>query len=560
MELEQQLRAALAPHDPGLEFTAGVMGKIARRRARRPGRVILFGAVAAVAAAAAMLAVRLADSLDGFPASTTETTVVRTPAIDPAPDVFPAVPRSVGEAGEQTDQATGNKEEEVATQKSAGFTVRLLPLQNEATDAPSRAAVDTFYTAWLDGLRTVPGLTLIAPDSTGFTEDSPADYEITIKGTGPVSGKGLTIDGRVVMIGSDGQRRSRSTGAFTGWIAPACAGADSSCVDPVSMAGTQVARLQKDTFPQDGSLLRELRAQFLDPVLEPRQRLNALAQLVSNGVTASSVSGSTGAVVTRDVSALREPIVVLAAIDLATRSADPTVRAQVWGAMRGVRSAHLVQPLITSLRQDSDGEVRVNAMATLAADFGDDQRVRAALEAAAREDSRPLVRSLAQRALSGNNEAWNEYVATSLKDANRPEAERIEAFFRHVHESGMDSDLRKLLDDDEAVKALADVLPRVFATPMAGVSRTFAQTRTLLVSLLGPIDHPAATGMLLDIFDHSAEPIDRDMALAHLTLHRSDPSVRAMLEKVAAGDPDPRLRETAAGALKLPAGAQSPTR
>ncbi len=82
--------------------------------------------------------------------------------------------------------------------------------------------------------------------------------------------------------------------------------------------------------------------------------------------------------------------------------------------MLGVRSPELVSPLVEALRRDPDADVRLQVMTTLAVDFADDPRVRATFDVTAQMDSRPLLRALAQRRITGY-EAWKDYMVTSLK-------------------------------------------------------------------------------------------------------------------------------------------------
>jgi HEAT repeat protein len=249
--------------------------------------------------------------------------------------------------------------------------------------------------------------------------------------------------------------------------------------------------------------------------------------------------------------------VVRGAIELAAATADPTHRAQIWRAVRGVNNAALVEPLLVAVRTDPDGSVRMQAVETLAAGFASDPHVRAALELVAANDTRPIVRALARRALAGDA-PWNEYVTTSLKDAGRPAAERIEAFLYHAFAPGptpgsysptAPKAMRELLDTD-AIRALTEVFPQVREFPGGAGARM-----SLLSSLPDMADGPVETDLVVDMIAENLERgVDRSdwLVAVEVLIRRNgiDPRVQAALEKVTIDDPDVVIRGRAAGLLK----------
>jgi hypothetical protein len=246
---------------------------------------------------------------------------------------------------------------------------------------------------------------------------------------------------------------------------------------------------------------------------------------------------------------------VRAALNLISTTADPTVKAEVWKLMKGIRNPDLVAPLAATMRNESDREVRLQAVTRLQEDFASDPAAREALEIVAREDSRPLVRAIAQRALGGEA-AWNQHVLTSLKDASKTDMERTEVFTYFVSEpcpmaglggcfssSGQLSRSRQSVDD-EALQALAD---------LAGRSRDFRQTLLSVLNELREIDRPAMTSLLLVLLE-GATTGDKHRIIPGLGNQRTDARARAALEKIAAEDPDSQLREMAAKVLSGPSG------
>jgi hypothetical protein len=241
---------------------------------------------------------------------------------------------------------------------------------------------------------------------------------------------------------------------------------------------------------------------------------------------------------------------VRVALNLISTTADPTLKAQVWKLMKGIRNPDLIAPLAATMRNESDWEVRLQAVTRLQEDFASDPAAREALESVAREDSRPLVRAIAQRALGGEAD-WNQYVLTSLKDASKTDMERIEVFTYFVSQpcsmAGVDGCFSssgqlfrsRQFVDDEALQALAG---------LAGRSGEFRQTLLSVVSELREIDRPAMTSLLLALLE-GATTGDKHRIIRGLSSQRADPRSRAALEKIAAEDPDLQLREIAAEVL-----------
>ncbi len=180
------------------------------------------------------------------------------------------------------------------------------------------------------------------------------------------------------------------------------------------------------------------------------------------------------------------------------------------------------------------------------------------LEPIALGDSRPLVRAVAERTLSGE-EPWKLYVANSLKDSSRSAAERAEALAYYLYPPGpsMDAfshpDSSKVMNDvldDEAVTALAT------AFPDAGSLNGSA------VSLLGGFaskypKNTAVTQMLLTIVQSDKRSAMRSLAGEVLaSMHASEPPVRAVLNQVIQNDPDPSVRKTVQE--RMPAAREAP--
>jgi hypothetical protein len=415
-------------------------------------------------------------------------------------------------------------------------------------------AVEAFFAALVDSLRSVPGLELVSADSDPEDEDSLPDFQIAIQGTGQDASGTFTV----TMMGDPKDflqmKRKLSSGgrsvgegfgfasSLQGDLNPSCAPVVSygipDCKTPSTLAANLVDGLRKHTFPQDPVLKSRLKQDLLDVSLEPARRLKALTDL---GSLKTSVPGE----------AFQDPSIVSGAISLARDASDPAIRAQVWRAMRGSHHPDMANAAIESLHQSSDEDARMQAVILLQEGFPNDPRARQALEEVSLVETRPLVRALALRAINGEA-FWRNYVVSSLKDADRPGAERIEAFLYHMAKPGRtpgsiefharSGELSELLDD-EAIGALTQLLPE------AARSIEVKQVVVSILSALGAIQKSSVTSMFTGILEQGEKALQYPV-VQELIRRKADPAARAALEKISREGPDAALREMAANALK----------
>jgi len=523
------------------------------RSGRRTRRLILIGTFIAVAAAAALLSTALRNSPWTSPAAAAATpppAQLVPVASDAADVVAPVTPRSAAVEPKKTEPLPS----------SPRFTVRVLPLQDNTADEPSRQAVRSFYASLLDGLRAVPGLTLMEAATTAINEIPPGEFLLRVTGDGIAQGrwnaKMLLYARMPVSAAADGAYATVPHLLQYGSITlPGCTGAVSDrpvtgCSDPQGGAASQIELMRQVVFPPDPAVLRALRARLLDRSLEPAQRWKALEQLrvpravavVRPGAQSASLSEERP---TMDAETLR------GAIDLALSTDDSTQRGEIWRMLRGLRQPQLIRPLIDASRLEASDAARLQAVTTLVADYAQDTRAHAALESIALNDPRELVRMVAQRSLTGD-EVWNEYVVARLQDASLPDAQRLEALSYMAATIARDQgqQLRNLLDA-KAVEALAEIMPRVLATPAdPGTRAAETGNLTTLVSWLVGIHQPATIDLLAGMLKASSDPMIRRMAVSALASHGADARAQPVLQDVAAHDADPQLREAAANALR----------
>lgn len=560
MDLEQQLREALAPCEPGPKPEAVVMAKISSVVQRKPNRFILVSTILVVAAAAAMLTMQLRST------SAPRTAVVASDSVIASAPAGMATSEVIAEVVD-----TSASEAAAPVPKSAEeqpYTVQVLPLQYGA-EGVAKSPVEAFHTAFLVELRRVPGLVLLLADSAEPDDDVAPDFQLVVRGFPSADASefiaNVSGDTKGMVISKQKMRREgKEPGVgdiayfVRGDISPPCASTaekeSPKCTGPEGRAADVVLRLRKGTFPADPSLRRLLLPQLVNASLSPRERLTALRELAG----LKSRPSANGALPTAN-GALQDAAVIRGAMDLAAATSDPALRAQIWRAMRGSRLPEVLQSAIAALGQDPSGAVRLQIILILQEGFSEDSRARGALEAASRGETRPMMRALAQRALTGDAD-WKEYVLKSLKDNSRSDAERLEAFMYDLvpyeSEPGgpvriSSQSMRALKSyDDEAIQALADLLPK---SPRL---RDSEMILPMIMGELGSLDRPAVTSLLLGLAENGAEPTVRYAAVNHLGRRKADSRVRAALEKLSTEAADPQLRETAVRALQGSSGAR----
>lgn len=541
------------PSDLLAHCRAAVAGRNGGADARRASRrAILWGALATVAAAAAVLVLQSESIVRRL--SGPEVQVLHG---GDAPFTIDAghsdVPTNLGEA------ASLSIEEPVALlDADAGmrFSVRVvLPdsLRTDlkesgevANDPATREVLESLAAALMTELRNVPELTVVDVDPGEITRTS-SHYWVRI-----APGVMLGIDGKAMkwdrqyfisfaaeQVRPDGTHVSRLVGGtmvdpLANCIARPAGSADP-CPDNVpNTAAALVRQLQQKVFPPGAAITRPLQAQVGNSSLAPEERFDAFVELFRQQ---AKLEGK---------ALFSDRAVVRSAIELA-QLMDAGHRAQLWRAMRGVGNTLLVEPLLASLQQDVE-EVRVAVLETLAADFSGDQRVRAALETAAMSDPRPLVRAVARRGLTGNA-GWREYVASSLKNPALPDHERVEALLYELYPpdtiegfpAPSPADYWQILKDmdDASVRSLTQIFPRaeVFRGPPSE-------------NLLGNFSfvhgqNPAVTEMLLAVLQHDTRASNRAVAGRALAeMHAREPRVREALLEALAMDPDPLVRNS----------------
>lgn len=521
----------------------------AESRRRNPrSRLILGGAVLAIAAAAATLALR---GRDAGSAGVDQARSAALAAGEPVQRLVVPVPG-------QDSAVIQDDEPQPAGQSPQAQNTVLVVLQNEATDAATHEAVEQFHAAVLRELRGIPGMTVVLSAEPDADKASGAELHIVAAGRQSTNGGRFWARLTSTNLGPKAGQYASMT-SREGAISPACVPDPSSttpvCIDPAGLAASMVAYVRGSYFP-DASLERQMRAQLLDAGLDPARRQEVLVNLAMLG--AGKPGDRTGA------KALSDPAVVRGVADLAGSVSDPQLRASVWRSMMRVRTPEFRQALVTASRQDPDPRVRVATISMLSWNFDEDPQATQFLEERASLDPQPLVRAVAMRATKGE-EAWRDYVVTSLRDETRTPEERIEAFLHHTVAPGLNpggyasagAQAYQGLLDQQATTALAEVLPRVTTFPYGPRMKYW-----LLNEIHMQVRDPAITRMLLAVLQDSTDRTGQTMVMQALDARLSGPMVRGELDRFVNGepgvraalerfvnDPDPALRDIAVRVL-----------
>jgi hypothetical protein len=159
---------------------------------------------------------------------------------------------------------------------------------------------------------------------------------------------------------------------------------------PADIAERQVMALRKHVYPRDGSVERELEAQFLQPTQPERVRKWIVSDLLSMKMPLSDA-------------------IVREALARIVRPQDPNEAAQaaydrvnLLELLVGQRHPEIVPPLIDIARYDSDVSFRIDAVKLLATDFPMNPAVRVVLDEIAADPSVPTLQAIAEGLVRGS--------------------------------------------------------------------------------------------------------------------------------------------------------------
>jgi hypothetical protein len=550
---EDELTPAATPADPGPDFTARVMARVqlrwshrradfrsggARGSRRRRRRGLLLGAVV-IAGVASILALWPTGKVQLPSSAPASASALPTIESDRAPDT----------AAPAAKQTSDNRT--LSPSRADPFPTRtliVLPLRHASLDASSLAAAEAFHASLLDELRNVPGLSLLIPGMTAPPETlRSADYLLTVTSLeaqklhsgataftipdnrrGGLLSAGTPAAGRQwpVQISVQPMAHDSSTG-FTSTLQ---IGEDTAALP--SLAARQAQLLRMRFFP-DAQVKQQLISRIRDVSLSAVERSFAIDDLLGTQ---------------RDQGAALDYSDI--GVIVAGASAMPAAqRAGLWRNLRGTANAELVDTLIESMRRDPDTQVRFEALATLAADYGADARVQTVLDSVSREDPAEVMRMAARRTRNGDTE-WHRYVVRTLKDRSLPFPERLAPLLVAGQSAKTATEtlgMRTLMNDEEIVTLLAglvrdswldftqgDAIGDALALLAGGAS---SSASSLLVEIPQEALRTAATTATAAAAPFQVSPA----AMSWLLKNRNTPRARRILDDIARGRADPQL-------------------
>jgi hypothetical protein len=499
MNLEQRLRESLVAPDPGAAFTARVMTRMTRGRARRGRRIIVIGAVLVAGVAAAMLAVQLT-------ASRTPVAVVADPVQVESPvTVSSAAMASTGaevRAVEPEQPAAKSAQHPMgANGDPARIRILMMPARHESQDTAARPAIEAFHSSLLQALRNTPGVVVEVVEP-GSASDHPAN-RVTV-----VSPRYITRpSGLRAFLSGDGRRNWSESGATKrgpkGWPVEVMLKLAIQKTAENSVSVDQF--IDSNGIPNRQSCSSHYHADIRDQLEEavpggasPATSNEFLAMCSSaEGLAAMLVAAlqpkaprptaDTAQLIARlsDASSHDRPGAFRELIDRVRRngvgldaaaikaittyfdSLVPEQRLSNMFSLRGLRQPGLIPPLLDVVKQDGDEKVRLEALSILIGDYGGDRRVRSALETVVRQDASPFIRMIAQRPLSGDAQ-WQTYVETTLADKSLSTADRLapaQYDLRQSYAPGATAKVPSYLGSDFIARQLVEIFHDLRAAP-----------------------------------------------------------------------------------------------
>lgn len=570
MDLEQRLRKSLVAPDPGAVFTARVMARVGRGR-RRTG-IMLAGTVLAVGAAAATLVWRM-TTVSAPPVAASMPTVVEPEPVVAAP-VVQATPEVI-EAEVVVPQPAA------PTQASSRYSVLLMPLRHEALELNLRGPVEAFHAAMLEELRKVPGLALQVQGGPVPGPGGQADYVLSIASlatvVSPIGGvmvrstdgslrcaenggpamacdnplgirsvSGISIDMdygvdgvtstfttagargaegvvwvemNVESVHSAGTRYTWAMGAVEPTDQRHCDGENRmrpECLTPAQLAARQVETLRLQIFPPDPAFHQRVLAQLGSPGQDPAAGMRF--QELMMGIVRGNGSGL-------DPDTLRALTKYLAGQPAGTR-------ASAWNTLRQLSHPALVAPLLESLRNDPDRQVRLSALASLLASHSADPLVRRAFEEVDQDGSDPVVRAAVRRALYGPAQ-WRADLLAALDNTELAYDERLAPLLVNISSGTAQQDIEMSRVRQSVLREQQVLQPLIALIREHLHDAAQAPATSSALGSLAEVDDPAVFDFFLQLAREESLPPLVSMQVGSWAMnHQNDPRVRGILPQV----------------------------
>lgn len=572
MDLEQHLRAALAPRSAGAGLRQAVLVRLSatsplsiRARAGKRG-IVIVGLLVTIAAAAMTRSLwwpapetSSAIPMTAYPSAQGAVQESRTPDFSPTPGsssdtgatIAPGNPPT-GAGSALTTNAPGDSAPRLVLQLLTAEESTRETIQRNAASGDVRAAearrthdhllrqpsirtvLDAFHAAVLEELHAIPDLLVVDGESAEFPHTGTPSFRLSMASLS-VAQEQRTEDQPGIIFSMQATRVPETESAPSAMAAirinlkDACTSTASTwppCQDAKVAAANLVFQMSvQGLFPEGMSP----RSRPLPPAVSATERRTQVREMDAQFNETMARMNEFYRTPEMGEDFLRQAAV-----------ADVEERGRLWKVIRGTGHTALIEPLLTSAMNDPDA-VRIEAVATLVADFSGDSRVRAALATLALDDPRPVVRGLAFRGLEGED-AWIAFIVAAMTDANLTPVQRAEAFAYHHNAltPGLRREPFKPFSVDQ-VRTFALLLPQVVNDLPADTG-----PGSSLIRMTGRAvreDVAATDGLLQLLNPQQPLPIRKAASEMLMEAGRSQRHVLQAVVEVLEKDADPLLRE-----------------
>lgn len=571
---------------------------------RRRGRFIAIGALAAVAAAAAMVSVQMNRS-----PSDAEVTLVQSgvdaeavaedlPVAESATNLPPAVT--------EPESPSAPAKQPTGVPDSSALHVLLLPVRHESEDEAARQPTDAFHHSLYLALRNQPDVSVELADEQASGRSS---HRITV-----ISPNGAT-DGtrRMVGMSAGGRSGAQFSGPGAAWAVEVTLDAvgrtnpghtasvdqfldehgvptGGSCNASLSVdrpdTSLDVGPVHPNAMPEMCTSAEGLAAWLVAALRpQPAPPPDDVAMVVAQLAGSSNPHGAFREILRRSrQDGLAFDVAAIDAVMAYLRGLTPDQRAVGLIQMRSLRQPGLLAPLLELLRQDEDEKVRLEVISTLVASFPGDARVRAAFESVATRDRSRMVQMAASRTLD-EDKSWREYALATLSDSSLAPEDRLAPVLYDAQYPGGLAKLPAYLGSERGTRLLSDLfyelraaaslpqpempadVPAALAARMAemgggvvgwsvgsasgraepqvSVPGGSQQQLNQVLMLLNLANPAVAVDLHISILRESPRPPQPLLvtALQGLATHRDDLRASAMLDDIAAGRAGQDLRD-----------------
>ncbi|MDQ2641998.1 MAG: hypothetical protein M3Y79_15620 [Pseudomonadota bacterium] len=202
-------------------------------------------------------------------------------------------------------------------------------------------------------------------------------------------------------------------------------------------------------------------------------------------------------------------------------------RAKVWKALNRADNPSLVGPMLDSLREDPDHQVRLAALANLEAKHAGNPAVREAFQALEQREAEPFMRAALRWTLYGENQ-WRADVMSALQDAGLSYEARLAPLIARTTADAssfqMSQKRRSLVEQERVLQPLLSLIGENLHDP----DREWVTSEAL--RLLSSVEHPSVEELFLSLLRETSLPTQVNGKVRTWAVdHWADPRVREAL-------------------------------